>query len=195
MQILEIKIVNLQFKWCFFNSYFFVKLYCHSVALPFEKDACSAAEFGSNEVLYARRPTACWVHDVLKCCLCRQLTMIWNRASVCRCHRSSIHTIRLDSSTFHTYTLSLSLSLSLSLNSCIYHAGLLNTSTQTQCSVSLCGTWELLISHCLSCLRNTRALFLYVVFLRALKEHVAALQRTQENGGSLFCCQACRQWP
>ncbi len=68
----------------------------------------SAAEFVSNEVLYARRPTACWAHDVLKCCLRRQLTLIWNRASVCRCHRSSIHTIRLDSSTFPTHTRSLS---------------------------------------------------------------------------------------
>lgn len=156
-------------------------------ALSFEKDAFSAAEFGSNEVLYARRPTACWVHDVLKCCLRRQLTMIWNRASVCRCHRSSIHTIRLDSSTFHTYTRSLS--------TAVFNTPDSSTLPHRLNAAFLSGTWELLISHCLSCLRNTRALFLHVVFLRALKEHVAALQRTQENGGSLFCCQACRQWP
>lgn len=54
-----------------------------------------------------------------------------------------------------------------------------NTPTLPRGRISLCGTWERLILHCLSCLRNTRALFLYVVFLRALK----ACGRTPENTG------------
>ncbi len=138
-----------------------------------------------------------WVHDVLKCACVDSSLWFGTEASVCRCHRSSIHTIRLDSSTFHTYTPALSLSLSLSLLSLSLSSlslSLLSLSLNTVFTTLVSSTLphrlnaaflsveheKLLISHCLSCLRNTRAFISLCCVSRSTER---ACGSTPENTG------------